>query len=309
MRTCFVIALLLAAAQAAAAPSLYSSPDLDRWMYPFNATPGVRPTGSMFGNLSGPPSFDQRDAQVVLGFQTSVSGTAPIPAGLGAANYQISSARLTVTIAGGSFEYDPTYDDVASYLGNDADPGRPIELFGLGFRNGYSELGFGANDELPPAFEEATAFSPPGPPASEVRSAYALGFDAAGNGFDASNNVADGIDPFVMAIGQMALAPGDVPAVGTTVSFDVDLSAPGVLAYLQQGLDAGQLGFVVSSLAPASFGGPPTYPSIFLRESADGRPTLELDVQIVPEPTSAALVGCGALAALAMAGRRRCGLR
>ena len=30
----------------------------DRWMYPFNATPGTRPAGSIFGFVSVPPSSD-----------------------------------------------------------------------------------------------------------------------------------------------------------------------------------------------------------------------------------------------------------
>lgn len=303
MRAFVMLTLALAAAQATAGSVVYSTPDLDRWMYPFNNTPGVRATGSLFGNLTGPPTFDQRDAQVLLGFETSANSS--VPAGKGAANYQIASAKLTVTIAGGTFQYDPTYDDVASYVGTDSDPGRPIELFGVGFRNGYTELGFGANDDLPPAFEEASPFSPPGPPASEVRNAYALGFDGSGAGFDASNNVADGIDPTVMAIGQMGLAPGAFPTDGTTVTFEVDLGAPGVLEYLQSGLDAGQLGFMVSSLTPAAFGGPPTYPSIYLREGSGAAPSLELDVKVVPEPGTLGLLAVGALTAGLFAARRR----
>ena len=45
----------------------------DRWMYPFNATPGDRVAGSLFG-IYGNPSFDERDAQIFLAFDLTEAG-------------------------------------------------------------------------------------------------------------------------------------------------------------------------------------------------------------------------------------------
>jgi hypothetical protein len=55
------------------------SPTWDRWMYPFNATPGTRPGGSVFGfwseNLES--STDNRMGQVVFGFDNGAARSRP----------------------------------------------------------------------------------------------------------------------------------------------------------------------------------------------------------------------------------------
>ena len=126
-----------AAGGAGAGPvtTVFSQPTLDRWMYPFNGTPGTRPEASVFGSVlySG---FDDRDAEFLVGFDTT-SVAAP---GQGAGNYVISALRIRATISQGDrFVYDPTWDSVATSYDPtdplyvpDSDAGKPIEIFACG---------------------------------------------------------------------------------------------------------------------------------------------------------------------------------
>lgn len=285
----------------------FAAPSLDRWNYPFNASPGTRESASTFGAVGTAGGFDDRDAQTILGFQTA----GQVPAGLGAGSYRINALTVTATQINvpGGYAYDPTYDSIQTYgdapAVADADAGRPVELYGVGFRNGFARLGYGA-DASPPAFREGTAFAPGNPTAEGVRNAFALGFDAAGVGRDVSNNVSGGFESNPWAVGQTALAPGAAVPADTTFTFALDVADPAVAAYLAGGLDAGSLGFTLSSLHPATFGGAVQYPQFYLRENnntAAARPaTLTVDFTVVPEPASLGLLG---LAGLATLSRRR----
>lgn len=52
--------------------ALRSTPaNLARWMYSFNGNPASRPTASVFGGLGATPDFDSRDAQYLLGWNTT----------------------------------------------------------------------------------------------------------------------------------------------------------------------------------------------------------------------------------------------
>jgi hypothetical protein len=268
-----------------------------------------RPTASTFGAVGSNPDFDEHDAQVLTGFNTATAGSAPIPTGLGAAKYNVTAASLTMTIASGSFLYDPSYDGFATYLtpASDTDLGRPIELYGVGFRDSYTRLALGADDAAPPGFEEGTTFSPPGPPASSARRAFPITY-LGGNPVDASNNVAEGRENVPFAVGASNVGVGTTVGAGTTFTFNVNVSDPAVQAYLQRGLNDGLLGFVTASLHPASQGGPIEYPNFYTRQStAVGAiaPTLSLTYAVVPEPGSLALLGMGAFAVFGCVIRRR----
>lgn len=284
--------------------------NLDRWMYPFAFTGGTRELAPTFG-AAGTPGFDNRDAQFLLGFDTS----AVAPAGLGAGNYQIHSVTIrTMVGAPAGFTYDPTYDSFRTYLPaaeaeflNDADAGRPLELHGVGFRNGYTRFAFGANDNQPLGFEESSVFG-----AQDVgtRNAYALGFVTAGMGSDISNNVDNRTESNPWAIGTAALAAGGVVPDNTMFSFTLDSANPDVRNYLQQGLNAGVLGFSITSLHAASQGGGPPTPQFVTRENlqAGSVPAvLAIDFQVVPEPATVALVVVGTAGAMFCfaVGRRR----
>jgi len=285
------VAGLLLAGQVSAAS--FTSPSEDRWMYPFSGSPGLENAASIFGAV-GSDGFDDRDGQLVVEFDTA----SQIAAGQGAANYQITSARLTLYLKPegqqGTWQYDSTYDGVDTYTGaaTDGDAGRPLELFGAGYRNGFDTV----------SFLETSPFG--SGPTEGTRNAFAND-NAGGVTRDVSNNVAGNFEVSPFAIGTIAgLAEGANAPGGAEVIFDLDLT-PDVLAYLQNRLDLGAVDLVLATLHASSFGGAATYPRIETKEGTAGfAPRLELDVTIVPEPGTALLLVAG-LSGLAVAGRRR----
>jgi len=247
--------------------TLQSTPaNLARWMYPFNGNPASRPTASVFGALGSTPDFDSRDAQYLLGWNT----TNRIPTGQGATNYLLRRARVTLTIASGNqYTYTGTLRDYRSYFPtNDsryvapASSSSPVELFGAGFRGGYAATNYpqdGPWGVLPDVYYTN-------------RVAYAAGFDTNGVLVDVSNNVGDDgtneiaapfeVAPF--AVGQSTnVAPGQLMPVGSQLTFDLNLDDPLIYGYVQRGLNEGNLSFIAASLVSASFSGPPTYPNFY----------------------------------------------
>src|SRR5678815_3302844 len=180
----------------------WPQPTLDRWMYPFNSTPGLRIEASTFAslNLAG---FDDRDAELLVGFDTA-SAAAP---GLGATNYIVHSARIRATISQGDrFVYDPTWDSVASSYATtdplyvpDSDTGKPIEVFGAGYRNGFGAVTTPTTTE----FCETCTFggAPIVPPAEGARNVFPAVFDSTGAATDVSRQVREHLEAMPMAIG------------------------------------------------------------------------------------------------------------
>ncbi len=269
----------------------FQSPDLDRWMYPFNSSPGYRPEASVFSavgqeNDFPPFSFDQRDGQFMVGFDTATQ----IPAGRGPCGYRVTSATLTLTVSrDGAFEYDPTYDDWGTYaMLPDSDLGRPVECYGAAFRNGWQSC---TTPEAFPCFYEGTSTNP-GPPfgpsaSSDVRNVYPTDF-AGGEARDVSNNVRDQFDPVPFAIGRnAALSSGAAVPVETELSFELEVTNADVQAFLSSALNEGRLRIVVTSLQPASSdGGPGTgqFAAFFTKEAGIPMfaPRLSLDVMLIP---------------------------
>ena len=268
--------------------ALQSTPaNLARWMYPFNGNPASRPTASVFGSLGSTPDFDSRDAQYLLGWNT----TNNIPAGQGAKNYLIRRARVTLTIASGNqYTYTGTLCDYRTYFPTN-DPrhvppasSSPVELFGAGFRGGYAATNYpqdGPWGIVPNVYYTN-------------RAAYAAGFDTNGILADVSNNVGDDdtneisvafeVAPF--AVGQTTnVAPGQLMPVGSQLTFDLNLDDPLIYGYVQAGLNGGNLSFMAASLVAASFSGPPTYPNfytVFSPIATPGQyPLLDIEGEIV----------------------------
>jgi len=250
----------------------FTQPSLDRWMYPFNATPGTRPAAPVFGTLGDEAGVDSRHGQFILGFDIAEQ----ITTNLGPSRYLIRRARLTATISRDrSFRYDPTPDTFTSYFQTndvdfvaDSDAGRPIELFGVGFRNGYTA-------------ETFTEDAPFGGLAAGGRNAFTAGYSTNGLLVDVGNNVGktNALNPafevYPFAIGQTEnISRGELVPVGTTIHFDLNLADPFVLHYLQQGCHSGRLRFAITGLHVSEFGGSPAWPEFYTRDSVLGNPPI-----------------------------------
>lgn len=241
----------------------WATPWLDRWMYPFNSTPGTRPVISTFGSTPGAPEFDSRDGQFIVAYNTGTQ----IPVGLGAASYTITSATLTIEFSNDLVvAYDPSPDSWRSFLAPsdpeyqaDVDAGQSIELFGCGFRNGFSSATFAENSPYS---------TPSNPMAPSVRNAFAMSFDSEGNSIDVSNNPRDRFEPRRFATGICpALTAGSLVPINTSMTFTVDVGDPFVRQYLQTSLNDGKLFFVISSLTFVEQQGG-NFPAFFAKENA-----------------------------------------
>lgn len=241
---CFIFSLrLVAIGEVIELPEPY----LDRWTYPNNATPGSRGMASVFANSE---NWD-RMGQFVLGFDTSEL----IPTKIGADNYQIESIVITLITSGEpSFQYDSTYDLFSTYLSEDPDPGRPIELHGAGFRENYK-----GNDFLS---RNTPAFS------GGLRTVYPLSWDENGEEIDMSGNVGLEVESDPWSVGRIS-GPDEGAYINeeTEVIFDLDLSNDRVSQYLREGLDSGLLHFILSSLHTANHQG--GFVNFFTRDSPE----------------------------------------
>ena len=251
----------------------FDEPTLDRWMYPFSANPGFQTFASIFGAITDQevgfdPGFDNRDGQMLIGFDTSTV----VPAGLGAGSYTITATSVFLTVkTDEAFGYDPTLDLWASWLASgdpafvaDRDPGRAVELFGAGFRDGWSASTF---PEDGPFCAACSCFPPS--VCKSLRNVYPIDFDLACASGDVSNNVDEQTDPVPWAIAtNAALNQGQLVPIDTELTFAVNVADPCIQAYLQAALDVGMLDFVVTSIflaVPQQEGG---FPKIYTKEDS-----------------------------------------
>jgi hypothetical protein len=241
----------------------YSLPTIDRWNYPFNPTPGIRPTASVFGNDAGSPLFDNRDGQMIVVFSTA----ADIAPGRAIGSYLVLNARVTVQFATDlALQYDDSTDPWQSFLPEsdpryvpDVDAGQPMELFGTGFRNGFSPANWVENSPYAPA---GSNLLNPG-----IRNAFAASFDGNGNSVDVSNSVRDEVSPDPFAIGFVpGVALGEFIPIGAECQFDLATDSPVVTGYLSQGLADGKLSFSITSLARVVQQGS-VFPSFYTKEN------------------------------------------
>lgn len=282
------LAASLFAASAANAQLLPFNPDapsLDKWMYPFGPPGGREASAPTFGAILI-PGFDDRDAEFLVGFNTAPA----VPTALGVDAYRIASLSVLATVNSDQrFAYDPTVDSFRSLLPTtdprfqpDADAGRPVELFAVGFRNGFTLL----------TYQENSPFGgqPTVPPAEEARNVFPIGFDSAGQPVDVSRQVRLGFDAEPAAVGLTnAVAPGELVPTDTTFTFNLDLCQPGLNAFLRDALNQGRVSLLITSLHPAA-GGPGggtggNYPSFYTKENPVAVPLgyaakLRLSVQV-----------------------------
>lgn len=276
-------------------------PTLDRWMYPFSSLPGTTTTASTFASPADDDRFDDADGQFIVGYDTGVQ----VPTGRGVSGYSIESATLTVWASNTSdqFTYDSTLDPVSSYFasGNpgltaDPDPGRPIMVFGTGYRDGFTLA----------TFQETTPFSSlPFPTEERIRRAFAATFTPAGAATDVSNFVKDNFAPVPWAVATTsAVAPGQIVPTNAAFVMGLSVADAGVQQELRRGVNAGRVNLTVVSLFPATGGpggGSGIFPRWYCRENILAQPpfgqfTARLDIRVrliscIPDLTTVAIPG------------------
>jgi len=271
------------------APVSLREPAGDRWMYWFGDFDGQRASASVYGAygafdyIGSGYDFDDRHAQFLLDFDT----TSIAPAGRGATNYQVSSISVRLVVnEDKQFVYDPTPDALATFRGTpDADPGRPIELFGVGYRSGFSRETFRENSayNTVPFLQQGNVLI-----VKSRRNAYAMDF-IAGQARDISNNVEENFSVRPWAVGQIPgladfngelvpspLSSGALVPYDSILTFSIDTSDPLVRSYLQEGLNAGRLQFMITSLTEhvyqADQGVSGGFPSFYTKENFNHDP-------------------------------------
>lgn len=270
----------------------YDVPTLDRWMYPFNGTPGTRIEASTFATPLEELRFDHHDAQFLLGFDTEDAW----PAGLGVEDYHVFEARIYVTVLNDDvIRYDPTYDSYRTYLDSgdpdyvpDDTPGRPIKLYKAGYRNGFDVH----------SFQETSPFGP-SPLGIEMRNVYAAMTSPDGQRIDVSNNVRKGFEAEPMAVAETdTLSPGEFIPANTELVFELDLCDEATRAYFAEALDAGRLNVVITSLHPAEElpggGGEGDYPRFYTKENPSAIPqgrTARLEIRALSGNRAAVSTG------------------
>jgi hypothetical protein len=262
-------------------------------MYPFEfGMGGTRPVAPTFASFD--PRFDTRDAEFLLGWNTATV----VPTGASPARYVLRRARLLLPVAADrTFLYDPTYDPIRTYLPTndparlpDTDAGRPVEVFGVGFRGGFTSA----------TYLESSSFGQVGAFTSNTisigtRNAFAAQFDTNGVLVDVANHVGQlnlnwtnaPFEAAAWAIGTTTnAAPGEFVPIDSVFSFDLDLSDPLIHGSLARSLSEGRLRLMVSSLSPAQqitpggtgLGGVGSYPQWSTRENLlTAGPSIELE--------------------------------
>jgi len=245
-------------------------PELDRWFHQGQTTPGLKTILSTFSNFEPGAAFTQaRSGTVMLGFDTSDQIPLVDPT-----RYQIHSVMVTATLVddGREIIYDPSADLIAKIVDETDDPGKPIELYGVGYGNDYKQLGFGPNNGLPPEFEESSPlWNPSLPLLEQTFNVFPLGMNGLGSnklenvfnspGGEGTFELDENNDPILVevirqpwdsvpwAIGTVTgLNPGDLVPGNSVFMFDVNLTLPGVMDTFRQSLALGQLSFFLSSL-------------------------------------------------------------
>jgi prepilin-type N-terminal cleavage/methylation domain-containing protein len=278
----------------------WSVPDIDVWHYEHSGSPGGNNYAATWGSLQYSATTKQfipktsaveasRHSLAMLAFDTSSVVEFQPPD----ADYEISGVTITLKMATGNgasasgvigYRGTPMTNAelLAEYVAGTPTSVRPVELFGVGFRNGYTGFNFGEPAFGPPKYDEN--FTSPVESTFDPTSynAYPIVGDAANPGqyIDVINNVTGGYSataaggttaPFDVspwAVGQAAgLTLGESVPDNTTFSFSLNLDLPGVRQYLEDSIAEGGIGFYVSTLHATTQGGSGgPYPRWFTKE-------------------------------------------
>ena len=284
---------------------VFEDPSDDRWHYPFNFTPGVRPIASTFG-AGGMFGFNDRDGVLVIAWDTS----ALIEPGADPDSYDVRCVRLRVmNIAAAEWPVDLTIDEWYTHDVNgdgeqnadgfprghpddtdgesdDEDPGRPIEVFGCGFGPVYSPDTWHERSRYVGSDSKENIARDPFPFVYQDETWEMLHVEDSVKGLfneDIDEPVFE-FTPVPWAIGvPIDYQPGD-QASPFFIDFEIDLALTddAVRRYFQEQLAAGKVFLVVTSLREAvREGGQSGYPVLFTKEGIQidpdaAAPTLEL---------------------------------
>lgn len=299
--------VVLSAAPCRGESAAWLEPDIDTWVYP-NAFvgSGSRVFAPSFGSgvsLNEETNTLNPGVATRLGFTSfAFETTNEVTPSLDPERYLVHSVTVTAKSErgqGGLLTYEPDpvtpATALADVLAGTYGAQLPMELYGVGFDNGFEGFALGV-DQSGDRFSESDEGWSGG-----EKNLFPL--DAEGRR-DATNNINGGFsatelggetDPFVakpLAIGVVpGVVDGDALPDDTVFEFDLDLAHAGVMDYVQQGLADGVLGFALSSLHTGSFGsqvGSP-YPQWYTKEAVglfqNAAPaTLSIDFEILPLP-------------------------
>lgn len=270
----------------------FLTPTDDRWQYPFNFSGGGRSTASCFSSLgTGNPSFtgfNDRDGVLIVAWNT----TAEIPAGLGAAAYNIESIRVTVTNEpGATWAIDTTPDEWFTFDFNndaqingdgiprgqpgdvdgessDADAGRALELFGTAFGPTYTPASW--NESSPYVGGRETGNLPRDPYPFVFQSGTGTVLHCEDNVKGLHNPGVGSFTPTSWAVGvPQGYSPGSqTSAFDVVFDIDLNLSNGAVRGYFQEQLNAGRVFAYITCLADTQqFGSPQGVPSLYNKEA------------------------------------------
>ncbi len=258
----------------------FETPSGDRWDYPRNATPGTRARASVFGFVQeGVGAFNYGTFIVV--FDTS----GQIPPDLPPESYHIESLDLRL-MTSDNFEayYDPTPDSAFTTLPEeheqhvpDEDPGRPVHVYGAGFRGGYDAGSW---------VETAPHADPDGDGSRNVFPAMYNAEDGSFTDAYLAVDFSDLREPAPLGTGLLQdTDPGDSIPYNAWMHFPVETEDTDNHAYLQQGLSQGKLCFVYTSLSESNGGTTRTYPEFHTSNSLlTADPSLEISVRVQEVP-------------------------
>lgn len=330
----WIVVVLAGAVEAELAQ--WTSPGIDVWHYEHSGSPGANPYTASWGSLtydSGTQSFlpktpfdePARHSMAMVAFDTSTAtelANSPESFRINSVTVTLKMWQGTGASSGGVIQYRDTpmsnAELLAEFQAGTPSTARPIELFGVGLRQGYTGFEFNSSNYGPPLYDEM--FATPYESTFDLTSynAYPIVGDAVNPGqfVDVLNNVTGGFSatasgnatgPFDItpwAIGQAPLAAGASVPNNTLFSFELNLELPGVRQYVEQSLVQGGLGFFVSSLHATTQGGSGgPYPRWFAKEAV-GSPgsvpggipeaaTLLIDYSPIGEPVAGDYDGNG----------------
>lgn len=253
-------------------------PAEDVWVYTFGQGAFATAAPTFAGDFSDP--FPDRFGTLFLTFDaTGFVPDSDRPIRLTGFSLELSMLNSSTFDQTDGVFYDPTYDPVASYVdpSTDTDPGRPIELYAVGYRNGFTfETWRDANYPVSGA---------------DGYNAVPIDFPSDSHpGRRVDESVSDGFDTIPLAIGT---TPDLIEATDGTLrvldlarwTFEAADLTRAESDFFTAQIDAGSISFMVSSLQLAGFdgmGGEEIYPRFATLETAfpieDARVELSIEV-------------------------------